>query len=156
MAQTGSFGGGGQVCDDDLGMCMGGGPAPGLNGVIAASTIEGINQGYEVIGFRDGFKYLAQGDTTQAKPLSIGACERQGSLAEIAAAHMKIGTLVLEGKCDRATAGANVEHTRSFGQAERDLDEQLGLRPRDQDARIDSELQMPKVTATKDVGDRLA
>ena len=54
-----------------LGILVGGGPAPGLNGVIAASTIEGINQGYEVIGFRDGFKYLAQGDTTQAKPLSI-------------------------------------------------------------------------------------
>ncbi len=44
---------------------------PGLNGVIAAATIEGINQGYEIIGFRDGFKYIAQGDTTQIKPLSI-------------------------------------------------------------------------------------
>ena len=40
-----------------LGILVGGGPAPGLNGVIAAATIEGINQGYEVIGFRDGFKY---------------------------------------------------------------------------------------------------
>jgi 6-phosphofructokinase 1 len=54
-----------------LGILVGGGPAPGLNGVIAAATIEGINQGYEIIGFRDGFKYLAQGDTTQIKPLSI-------------------------------------------------------------------------------------
>jgi len=42
-----------------------------LNGVISAATIEGINQGYEIIGFRDGFKYLAQGDATQIKPLSI-------------------------------------------------------------------------------------
>ena len=50
---------------------VGGGPAPGLNGVIAAATIEGINQGYEVIGFRDGFKHIAAGDTTQIKPLSI-------------------------------------------------------------------------------------
>src|ERR1035441_189790 len=54
-----------------LGILVGGGPAPGLNGVIAAATIEGINQGYEVIGFRDGFKYIAQGDTTQIRPLSI-------------------------------------------------------------------------------------
>src|ERR1035438_3273782 len=54
-----------------LGILVGGGPAPGLNGVIAAATIEGINQGYEVIGFRDGFKYIAQGDTTQIKPLAI-------------------------------------------------------------------------------------
>ncbi len=54
-----------------LGILVGGGPAPGLNGVISAATIEGINQGYEVIGFRDGFKYIAQGDTTQIKPLTI-------------------------------------------------------------------------------------
>ena len=39
---------------DTLAILVGGGPAPGLNGVIAAATIEGINQGYEVIGFRDG------------------------------------------------------------------------------------------------------
>jgi ATP-dependent phosphofructokinase / diphosphate-dependent phosphofructokinase len=54
-----------------LGILVGGGPAPGLNGVISAATIEGINQGYEVIGFRDGFKYLAAGDATQIKPLTI-------------------------------------------------------------------------------------
>src|SRR5580692_7210467 len=54
-----------------LGILVGGGPAPGLNGVIAAATIEGINQGYEIIGFRDGFKHIATGDMTQIKPLSI-------------------------------------------------------------------------------------
>ena len=54
-----------------LGILVGGGPAPGINGVIAAATIEGINNGFEVIGFRDGFKYLAQGDTHQCKPLTI-------------------------------------------------------------------------------------
>jgi 6-phosphofructokinase 1 len=54
-----------------LGILVGGGPAPGLNGVIAAATIEGIRQGYEVIGFRDGFKHLAAGDTQQIKPLAV-------------------------------------------------------------------------------------
>ena len=54
-----------------LGILVGGGPAPGLNGVIAAATIEGINQGYEIIGFRDGFKHIAAGDLTQIKPLTI-------------------------------------------------------------------------------------
>jgi len=47
-----------------LGILVGGGPAPGINGVISAATIEGINQGFEVIGFRDGFKWLAAGDTS--------------------------------------------------------------------------------------------
>jgi 6-phosphofructokinase 1 len=50
---------------------VGGGPAPGINGVIAAATMEGINRGFEVIGFRDGFKWLAQGDKPDCKPLTI-------------------------------------------------------------------------------------
>jgi 6-phosphofructokinase 1 len=54
-----------------LGILVGGGPAPGINGVIAAATIEGINNGFEVIGFRDGFKYLSLGESTQIKPLAI-------------------------------------------------------------------------------------
>jgi len=55
-----------------LGILVGGGPAPGINGVIAAATIEGINQGFEVIGFQDGFKWLAQGDTQHYTKLTIG------------------------------------------------------------------------------------
>jgi 6-phosphofructokinase len=54
-----------------LGILVGGGPAPGINGVIAAATIEGINQGFEVIGFRDGFKWLAGGDAPRCQPLTI-------------------------------------------------------------------------------------
>jgi 6-phosphofructokinase 1 len=54
-----------------LGILVGGGPAPGINGVISAATIEGINQGYEVVGFRDGFKWLAQGETEYCSLLPI-------------------------------------------------------------------------------------
>ncbi len=54
-----------------LGILVGGGPAPGINGVIAAATIEGINQGYEVIGFYDGFKWLAAGEAEHCRPLAI-------------------------------------------------------------------------------------
>jgi 6-phosphofructokinase 1 len=43
-----------------LALVVGGGPAPGINGVISAVTIEAIQQGYEVIGFRDGFKWLVE------------------------------------------------------------------------------------------------
>jgi 6-phosphofructokinase 1 len=42
-----------------LGIIVGGGPAPGINGVINAAAIEAINRGYEVIGFYDGFRWLA-------------------------------------------------------------------------------------------------
>jgi 6-phosphofructokinase 1 len=54
-----------------LGILVGGGPAPGINGVISAATIQGTNQGFEVIGFRDGFKWLAQGETEYCSLLSI-------------------------------------------------------------------------------------
>jgi 6-phosphofructokinase 1 len=54
-----------------LGILVGGGPAPGINGVISAATIEGINQGFEVIGFSDGFKWLAAGEAQHCRPLAI-------------------------------------------------------------------------------------
>ena len=54
-----------------LALLVGGGPAPGLNGVISSATIEGIEQGVEVIGFQDGFKWLVQGDATHFRKLTI-------------------------------------------------------------------------------------
>jgi 6-phosphofructokinase 1 len=67
-----------------MGILVGGGPAPGINGVIAAATIEGVNNGFEVIGFRDGFKWLAAGEAQQSKPLAIrdvtGIALRGGSI----------------------------------------------------------------------------
>lgn len=54
-----------------LGIVVGGGPAPGINGVISSVTIEAINQGLEVVGIRDGFKNLAAGDVSHVRPLTI-------------------------------------------------------------------------------------
>jgi ATP-dependent phosphofructokinase / diphosphate-dependent phosphofructokinase len=54
-----------------LAILVGGGPAPGINGVISASTIEAINRGIEVIGIRDGFKWLAEGDINHIEKLTI-------------------------------------------------------------------------------------
>lgn len=54
-----------------LGILVGGGPAPGINGVIASATIEAINEGCRVIGIYDGFKWLARGDSTLTQELRI-------------------------------------------------------------------------------------
>ena len=54
-----------------LGILVGGGPAPGINGVIAAATIEAINEGCRVIGIYDGYQWLAQGDADHTVPLTI-------------------------------------------------------------------------------------
>ncbi|HEX8966265.1 MAG TPA: diphosphate--fructose-6-phosphate 1-phosphotransferase [Chloroflexota bacterium] len=49
----------------------GGGPAPGINSVIGAATIRALVGGIDVIGIRDGFRRLMQGDAECAVPLSI-------------------------------------------------------------------------------------
>jgi ATP-dependent phosphofructokinase / diphosphate-dependent phosphofructokinase len=54
---------------DKLGIVVGGGPAPGINGVISAVTFEAFKQGLEVIGVYDGFKWLSKGDTSQVMNL---------------------------------------------------------------------------------------
>jgi 6-phosphofructokinase 1 len=54
-----------------LAIVVGGGPAPGINGVISSVTIEAINQNLEVIGIRDGFKHLVNGDIMQVRSLDI-------------------------------------------------------------------------------------
>jgi len=53
-----------------MGILVGGGPAPGINGVIHSATIEAINNGFEVIGIYDGFKHLMEGKLVST-PLSI-------------------------------------------------------------------------------------
>jgi 6-phosphofructokinase 1 len=59
-----------------LGILVGGGPAPGINAVISAATIEAINQGVEVIGIRDGFKHLVRRDASKLQPLTIDDVSR--------------------------------------------------------------------------------
>ena len=54
-----------------LGILVGGGPAPGINGVIASATIEAINEGFRVVGIYDGYQWLAQADTSHVVVLSI-------------------------------------------------------------------------------------
>ena len=68
-----------------LGILVGGGPAPGINSAISASTIEAINSGLDVIGIRDGFEHLVKGDTTRVTPLAI---------SDIARVHFQGGSLL--------------------------------------------------------------
>jgi 6-phosphofructokinase 1 len=52
-----------------VGIVVGGGPAPGINGVISAVTLEARNRGYEVVGIYDGFAWLMRGETSRVRPL---------------------------------------------------------------------------------------
>ncbi|MBV8771444.1 MAG: 6-phosphofructokinase, partial [Deltaproteobacteria bacterium] len=59
-----------------LAILVGGGPAPGINGVIAAATIEAINSGLRVVGIRQGYHWLARGDSSCAAELQISDVSR--------------------------------------------------------------------------------
>lgn len=59
-----------------LAILVGGGPAPGINAVIAAATIEARNHGLRVLGCYDGFKWLVHGDTTHVTELEINDTSR--------------------------------------------------------------------------------
>lgn len=59
-----------------LAIVVGGGPAPGINGVISAATIEARERGWTVVGIRDGFQHLMEGDITQTEALDIAAVSR--------------------------------------------------------------------------------
>lgn len=54
-----------------LAILAAGGPAPGINSVIAAATIRARLSGLDVLGIRDGFKWIMKGDTHQVIPLTI-------------------------------------------------------------------------------------
>src|SRR5260370_1139821 len=59
-----------------LAILVGGGPAPGINAVLAAATIEARNHGLRVLGCYDGFKWLVQGDTQHVVDLEINDTSR--------------------------------------------------------------------------------
>lgn len=59
-----------------VGILVGGGPAPGINGVIAAATIEAINRGLSVTGIYDGYEHLVRGDASRIEELTIERVSR--------------------------------------------------------------------------------
>src|SRR6266699_2438585 len=84
-----------------LAILVGGGPAPGINGVISAATIEGINQGFRVIGFRDGYKWLAQGDTSHWSELTIEA---------VKGVHLRGGAILGTSRTNPTKSGTSVQN----------------------------------------------
>ncbi len=53
-----------------LAILAGGGPAPGINGVIGSAALEACDRGLKVIGVRDGFKHLVKGDISKVVNLT--------------------------------------------------------------------------------------
>jgi 6-phosphofructokinase 1 len=52
-----------------FGILCGGGPAPGLNGVIGAAVTRAARAGGRTLGLYDGFKWIMEGDSAHAQEL---------------------------------------------------------------------------------------
>ncbi len=61
---------------NNLAILVAGGPAPGINSVISAATIRGRLEGVDVLGIRDGFEWIMQGDIDHVVPLTIEGVSR--------------------------------------------------------------------------------
>jgi len=62
-----------------LGILVGGGPAPGINGVIASAASEAIACGWRVVGIYDGYRDLASGKTPVTTDLDLDEMSRIGN-----------------------------------------------------------------------------
>lgn len=101
-----------------LAILVGGGPAPGINSVIAAATIRARLEGLDVLGIRDGFEWLMQGDIDHVTALTIESVSRihfrGGSYLGIARANPTTADALLDN-----TVGAlrrlNVTHLMTIG-----------------------------------------
>lgn len=84
-----------------IGILVGGGPAPGTNGVIAAVAIEAIKMGCTPIGFHDGFEWLAQRYTDEQHELTI---------EEVARIHLDGGVVLGTSRADITRDRASLEN----------------------------------------------
>lgn len=108
-----------------MGIIVGGGPAPGINGVIGAASIEAINSGLRVIGFFDGFSHLLDDDFdsgSHCKELTIRDMSRihfdGGSVLRTARASLLDKNTLHESarvQADPAKVGRVVRRLRKLG-----------------------------------------
>jgi len=85
-----------------VGILVGGGPAPGTNGVISAFAIEAIKCGCTAIGFHDGFEWLAQRYTDEQHELTID---------EVARIHLQGGVMLGTSRADVTGRRQSLENT---------------------------------------------
>src|SRR5512139_525335 len=69
-----------EATDHRIGILVGGGPAPGINGVIYAATMEAFRHHREIIGIYDGFRHLMEGKVVGIPllPDTVGYIHKEG------------------------------------------------------------------------------
>jgi ATP-dependent phosphofructokinase / diphosphate-dependent phosphofructokinase len=85
-----------------IGVLVGGGPAPGTNGVISAVVIEAVKAGCVPVGFHDGFEWLAQRYTDEQHEMTV---------AEVSRIHLGGGVHLGTSRADITRDNASRENT---------------------------------------------
>lgn len=84
-----------------FGILVGGGPAPGINGVIGAAASVALARGARVIGCLDGFQWLMAGDPSQVRELT------RDDVAEI---HLKGGSILRTSRANPTKKPESLAH----------------------------------------------
>jgi 6-phosphofructokinase 1 len=87
-----------------IGILVGGGPAPGTNGVISAVVIEAIKNNCTPVGFHDGFEWLAERYTDEQHEMTI---------PEVARIHLGGGVHLGTSRTDITRDAATLENAVS-------------------------------------------
>ena len=105
----------------------------------------------------DSGRPSADGDL-EGEPEPLGVLTRgfDGLRREVRGGDLQVGALGEQRQRDRAGAGADLVHAGALGQLGADLDQQLGLAARPEDALVDVDLEVAEGRAAEDVGHRLA
>jgi 6-phosphofructokinase len=98
------------ITNKKLAILVGGGPAPGINSVISAVTIEARNEGLGVFGVYDGFEHLIDGKTDLMRELGI---------EDVSRIHFQGGSIL---RTSRANPTKSEEATASVVEALRKKD----------------------------------
>ncbi|HEX8559331.1 MAG TPA: diphosphate--fructose-6-phosphate 1-phosphotransferase [Pyrinomonadaceae bacterium] len=85
-----------------VGILVGGGPAPGTNGVISAVVIEAVNRGCTPVGFHDGFEWLAGRYTDEQHEMTID---------EVSRIHLDGGSVLGTSRTDITRDQASLDNT---------------------------------------------
>jgi 6-phosphofructokinase len=106
-----------EATNNRIGILVGGGPAPGINGVIYAATIEACNNGREMIGIYDGFRHLMAGKVVgiPLRPETVAYIHQEGgSILRTARANPTKSVEALQ-TCVSALLGAGITSLVSIG-----------------------------------------
>jgi len=101
-----------------FGIVVGGGPAPGINGVIGSAATAAVRRGARVIGVMDGFKWIMEGDTDHVVDLDEDLVEeihlKGGSILHTARANPTRKAEHLE-NCVKSLESLGVDHLITIG-----------------------------------------